>query len=236
MIDINLPAAPSPVPSYAAHRVRDAQARRLLAELGPRFAADTVRVLVDGDLVAVHGVLDGPDGARAGFDIFRVADGEFAEHWAAHQRVVADTASGHSQTDGLAEVTRPGQSARSGRLVGYLVDTILVGGKHDRLRHFFSSHLIQHDPLVGNGLQAMADDWRSNRTVYDRRLLTIAEGEFVLTVSTGTQRHAPRVFYDLFRVDRGMIVERWNVVTVPPPRLPEPASVAAPAPAVRGAP
>lgn len=221
-------AAATPVAaSYAAHRARDVQARRLLAELGPRFAAGTVRVLVDGDLVAVHGVHDGPDGFRAGFDIFRIADGALAEHWTARQPVIADTASGHTQTDGPAEVTRPGQSARSGRLVDYLVDTILIGGKHDRLRHFFSSRLIQHDPLVGNGVQALADDWRTNRTVYGRRLVTIAEGEFVLTVSTGTERHAPRVFYDLFRVDRGMIVERWNVVTMPPPRLPGPAAPSA---------
>lgn len=215
MYAIDLPAAPPTARSYAAHRAHDRQARRLLAELGPRFAGGTVRVLVDGDMIAVHRVHDGPDGEHAGFDIFRVTDGALAEHWAAHQPVIADTASGHSQTDGPAEVTRPGQSARSGRLVDYLIDTILIGGKPDRLRHFFSSRLIQHDPLVGNGLQAMADDWRSNRTVYDRRLMTVAEGEFVLTVSTGTERHAPRWFYDLFRVDRGMIVERWNVVTMP---------------------
>lgn len=220
MTDTRTPAAAPAAASYVAHRARDTRARRLLAELGPEFAAGTVRVLIDGDLVAVHGVHDGPDGVHAGFDIFRIADGTLSQHWAARQPVITDTASGHTQTDGPAEVTRPGQSARSGRLVDYLVDTILIGGKQDRLRHFFSSRLIQHDPLVGDGVQAMADDWRSNRTVYGDRLVTIAEGEFVLTVSTGTQRHAPKVFYDLFRVDRGMIVERWNVVTTPLPQPP----------------
>ncbi|MBV1856355.1 nuclear transport factor 2 family protein [Catellatospora tritici] len=232
MTHIGLRAQPTVAPAYVTDRVREARARRLLAELGPDFAADSIRVLVDGDLVVVHGT----DGARAGFDIFQVADGALADRWSAHQPVISDTASGHSQTDGPAEITRPGQSARSGRLVEYLVDTILVGGKHDRLRHFFSSHLIQHDPLVDNGLQAMADNWRSNRTVYGRRLVTVADGEFVLTVTAGTERDAPRVFYDLFRVDRGMIVERWNTVTVMPPRLPERVAAPAPAPAAQDAP
>ncbi|GHJ43477.1 polyketide cyclase [Catellatospora sp. TT07R-123] len=230
MTGIRLPAPPPVVPAYVTQRVHEVRARQLLDELGPEFAAGSVRVLVDDDLVVVHGTDD--SGVRAGFDIFQIVDGAFADRWSAHQPVVADTASGHSQTDGSAEITRPGQSARSGRLVEYMVDTILIGGRHHRLPHFFSSHLIQHDPLVDNGLQAMADSWRSNQTVYSRRLITVADGEFVLTVTVGTERRAPRVFYDLFRVDRGMIVERWNVVTVTPPRLPERAA----APAVQDSP
>ncbi|GAA1654942.1 hypothetical protein ACFQY4_12995 [Catellatospora bangladeshensis] len=190
-----------------------AEARRLIAELGPGFNARTVRVLTEGDLVAVHGVHDDGGHARAGFDVFRIDRGRLAEHWAAHQAVVATTASGNSQTDGPADVTRPQQGARNGRLVDYLIDTILIGRKHDRLKHFFVADLIQHDPLVGNGVKALTAAWRTPGTGYERRHTTIADGEFVLTVSTGTVRHAPRVFYDLFRVDRGMVVEHWNVTT-----------------------
>jgi predicted SnoaL-like aldol condensation-catalyzing enzyme len=129
--------------------------------------------------------------------------------------VVAPTASGNGETDGPADVTRPQQGARNGRLIGYLIDTILVGRKHDRLKHFFVANLIQHDPLVDNGVKALAAAWQAPGTAYEHRHLTLADGEFVLTVSTGTVRHAPRVFYDLFRVDRGMVVEHWNVTTEP---------------------
>lgn len=189
------------------------EARRLVAELGPGFNTRTVRVLADRDLVAVHGVHDEGGIARAGFDVFRIGDGRLTEHWAAHQAVVAPTASGNGQTDGPADVTRPQQGARNGRLVDYLVDTILIGRKHNRLKHFFVADLIQHDPLVGNGVKALTAAWQAPGTGYEQRHVTIADGEFVLTVSTGTVRHAPRVFYDLFRVDRGMVVEHWSVTT-----------------------
>ncbi len=210
-----------------------AEARRLVAELGPGFNARTVRVLTEGDLVAVHGVHDDGGGARAGFDVFRIDGGRLAEHWAAHQAVVATTASGNGQTDGPAEVTRPQQGDRNGRLVDYLIDTILIGRKHDRLKHFFVADLIQHDPLVGNGVKALTAAWRTPGTDYERRHVTIADGEFVLTVSTGTVRHTPRVFYDLFRVDRGMVVEHWNVTTERG-GLPSPAPLAAAATATEG--
>ncbi|MEM9761797.1 MAG: nuclear transport factor 2 family protein, partial [Pseudomonadota bacterium] len=46
------------------------------------FAADYVRVIADGDMVAIHARYEGfGPTATIGFDVFRVEDGLIAEHW-----------------------------------------------------------------------------------------------------------------------------------------------------------
>lgn len=54
-----------------------------LLEAAPGFHYDFKRVLVDGDLVAVHSkITTGPeDRGSAVVDIFRVKDGKLVEHW-----------------------------------------------------------------------------------------------------------------------------------------------------------
>lgn len=86
--------------------------RGLVANLPEGFRYELARVIADGDLVALHGVYHGfgPEPLVA-FDLFRVADGKLAEHWDALTPVVAETASGRSQTDGPAGRRTPAPSS-----------------------------------------------------------------------------------------------------------------------------
>ena len=49
---------------------------------------------------------------------------------------------------------------------------------------------------------------------------TVAENDFVLTLSEGSCGGAPFAFYDLFRVADAHAVEHWDVMTAEPAPLP----------------
>jgi predicted SnoaL-like aldol condensation-catalyzing enzyme len=48
--------------------------------------------------------------------------------------------------------------------------------------------------------------------VYTKIHKVLGEGNFVLTVSEGQWNGKPQVFYDLFRVANGKVVEHWDVI------------------------
>lgn len=41
----------------------------------------------------------------------------------------------------------------------------------------------------------------------------IADGDFVLTLAEGTFGEDEVAYYDLFRIEDGLIVEHWDIVT-----------------------
>jgi predicted SnoaL-like aldol condensation-catalyzing enzyme len=47
---------------------------------------------------------------------------------------------------------------------------------------------------------------------YEEIGLVVAEGNFVLTGASGQLGGAPTAFYDLFRLEDGLIVEHWDVI------------------------
>ena len=69
----------------------------LLAQV-PGWRYDFQRVLVDGDLVAIHShVTSGPgDRGMAVVDIFRAQDGKFVEHWDVIQPVPENAANANT--------------------------------------------------------------------------------------------------------------------------------------------
>lgn len=55
---------------------------RQLVQDCPNLKHEAVRILADGDLVAIHGRFEGLDEQPlVGFDIYRVKDGKIVEHW-----------------------------------------------------------------------------------------------------------------------------------------------------------
>ncbi len=40
----------------------------------------------------------------------------------------------------------------------------------------------------------------------------VCEGNFVLTMSEGAFGGEPQAFYDLFRLEEGLIVEHWDII------------------------
>ena len=97
----------------------------------------------------------------------------------------------------------------------------LLKGNVDAVDTYFAPTYIQHNPMVADGLEGfgafMAEMGKQGITMeYSTVHQVIGEGNFVLTMSEGAFGGQPQAFYDLFRLDDGLIVEHWDII-VPMP-------------------
>lgn len=200
--------------------------RQLVAGLDEGVAYEAVRLLADGDLAAAHGRYTGfGEAPLVAVDIFRVVDGKLVEHWDGLQPETGPNPSGHTMLDGPTMVSRPEQTEASRTLVEAFVDAVLISGQYDRLPEFVSTErYIQHSPQIADDLdglgvavEALAEQGITLH--YNARHRTVAEGDFVLVQSDG-DFGGPVVYYDLFRVEDGKIVEHWDVIQQIPAQLP----------------
>lgn len=193
-------------------------------------SVDIARVFTRDDRVFMHTVYDFPGlGRQVAFDVFRFEDDLIAEHWDALQAWVPvdQTVSGRSMTDGPTEAVDLERTEANEQLVAGFIDEVLIGGNFEALPQYISAQIYhQHNPLVGDGLeglgafvQSLADQGLGFG--YTENHILLGEGSFVLAGSEGFfgPVDAPpfAVFYDLFRVEDGLIVEHWDVIPNPAP-------------------
>ncbi|MFY0647651.1 nuclear transport factor 2 family protein [Sulfitobacter geojensis] len=187
------------------------------------FSAEYIRVIADDDIVAVHARYEGfgPDPV-IGFDVFRVEDGKIAEHW---DNLIAEqplNPSGRSQIDGATEITDLDQTEANKALVeGFITQSLIEHADINVTDYISPVTYIQHNPSVADGLEGfgafMAEMAQQGISMdYTEVHQVIGEGNFVLTLSEGTLGENPTAFYDLFRVEDGLIVEHWDVIAPMP--------------------
>lgn len=175
----------------------------------------THRVLEDGDLLLSHTTYHNADifGANevVAFDLWRVENGQIAEHWDAIIPKYAETVSGRSQTDGMTEIVDLEKTAQNKALVESFVRVVLMQGNTDKMDDYISNGVYdQHNPLVADGPEALKAVLGEIKNTKLHRV--VGEGNFVLTQSEGSWNDKPVALYDLFRVDEGQIVEHWDVI------------------------
>jgi predicted SnoaL-like aldol condensation-catalyzing enzyme len=179
---------------------------------------NVVRSFQDGDYVFTHTDYNffGP---KVGFDVFRFENGLIVEHWDnLTEKSAKPNPSGRTQLDGPTEVSDIEKTAKNKLLVANFVDTILVKGKYDKLPEFIDdNNYHQHNTDVADGLSGLAQAIEAMakqgiKMVYTTNHAVLGEGDFVLTISEGMFGENPVSYYDLFRVDAGIIVEHWDVI------------------------
>lgn len=193
------------------------------------LAATPHRVIADGDLVVLHSTYTNADlfggSTLVAFDVFRVQDGQLAEHWDNLQPPVDKTVSGRSLTDGPTQVTDLDQTDANKALVQSFADEVLLGGAFDKLPQYITAEpggYHQHSPDIGDGLDGLGAGFaalaKAGRGIrYSKVHQVIGEGNFVLTMSEGTMGAQPTAFFDLFRIEDGTIVEHWDTISPIPP-------------------
>ena len=185
--------------------------------------AENIRMFEDGDYVFMHNIWRNaaPFGAdeMVAFDIIRVDEnGKVAEHWDALQPLVTVTASGRTQTDGPTEVTDLDKTEENKALAVALVEDVLMGKNPAKITEYISAeNYAQHNPMIKDGLSGIIEavetlTAQNNMFVYTEIHAVLGEGNFVLTVSEGQWNGTTNAFYDLFRMEDGMIVEHWDVI------------------------
>lgn len=188
------------------------------------FKANVVRAFEDGDFVFTHTIYDfyGP---KIGFDIFRFENDLIVEHWDNLLEVQAPNPSGRTQTDGATEIKDIGKTESNKKLVKNFITDVLLNHQNDKIASYINpTKYIQHNPAVADGLEgfgAAMKYFAENGLVmeYDKLHMVLGEGNFVLSVSEGKFGKGDHTaFYDLFRIENGLIVEHWDVINTIPPK------------------
>lgn len=188
------------------------------------FKANVIRAFEDGDYVFTHTEYDffGP---KAGFDVFRFEDGLIVEHWDNLLEVQPANPSGRTQFDGATEITDLDQTEANKKIARDFITKVLLNHEMDQLTNYISTkQYIQHNPAVADGLEGFgaAMKYFTEQGIvmeYTKLHKVLGEGNFVLTMSEGTfGKGEPTAFYDLFRIEDGLIVEHWDVIAPIPPK------------------
>lgn len=185
--------------------------------------AENIRMFQDGNYVFMHNIWRNarPFGAdeMVSFDIIRLDDnGKVAEHWDAMTPLVAETASGRTQTDGPTTATDLDKTEANKAIAKAMVEDILMGKNPNKITDYISAEQYdQHNPDIKDGLAGIIEaveylTAQNNMFQYTKIHKVLGEGNFVLTVSEGQWNGTTNVFYDLLRFENGKAVEHWDVI------------------------
>lgn len=158
-----------------------------------------------------------------GFEVHRWEDDRIVEHWDNLQSTPpAPNASGRTMIDGPVDITDPDRTDINKAQVRSFTEKVLIAHELDCMSAFHAgTALIQHAPSFGDGTEALvaylAGDQAGYRPVYRALRLLLGQGDMVLAASEGevidrSGNAQPAAFYDLYRLEHGVIAEHWDVV------------------------
>lgn len=186
------------------------------------FKANVIRAFEDGDFVFTQTEYDffGP---KAGFDVFRFENGKIVEHWDNLLEIQKPNPSGRTQFDGETAITDLDKTAANKNLVKGFIEDVVIHHQMDKITSFINpTKYIQHNPAVADGLDGFGNAMKyfaQNGLVmeYTKLHKVLGQGNFVLTMSEGKfGKGEHTAFYDLFRIENGLIVEHWDVIATIP--------------------
>ncbi|MGI9492296.1 MAG: nuclear transport factor 2 family protein [Geminicoccaceae bacterium] len=213
---------------YIQHNPQTREGSEGLAALFKRLSkteprVNIVRAFEDGDFVFAHTEYDFAS-RKIGFEVFRFEDGRAVEHWDNIQARQGPNLSGRNMVDGPTEATDLERTENNRSLVRSFVESVLVGGQHDRLTDYIEEGVCaEHNPRLCDGLSVLRSALESKENGrriidYHRVHRVLAEGNFVLSVSEGNLGDVHSAFYDLFRIAEGKLVEHWDTTEKIAPR------------------
>jgi len=211
-----------------------------------QYATVVDNILADGDLVAIksHLYTNPHDRGRVFVDIWRIATGQFVEHWDVIQAVPERPLNGASMWCGHASnyaearatadtVARPTcgasgpaahRAAALATVRAYLEMGQQPGRAAEAVRTYVANDFVQHSAHIAQGKQALVayfETHAAERAASGRHselARVLADGDLVLTHRRVTSESDPRgqAYADLYRVRDGKVVEHWDVIQAIP--------------------
>ncbi len=187
---------------------------------------ETIRLIEDGPYVVMHNHWKkaAPFGAdqMISFDLIRFdANGKIAEHWDVLTALTPPNASGRTLIDGETTIKNLNETEQNRALITNFIENAIQAKPEAFeaiLKQSFHPIFLQHNPGAGDGISSLLEAIQQRKVAFtfEKLHLVLAEGNFVLSVTEGTHFEKPAVFYDLFRIDQGKIVEHWDVIQAIP--------------------
>ncbi|MCB1813339.1 MAG: nuclear transport factor 2 family protein, partial [Candidatus Competibacteraceae bacterium] len=120
----------------------------------------THRLIAEGDLVVAHNLYENAQAfggdTLVAFDVFRIENGQLAEHWDNLAPLAGPNPSGRTQLDGPTDITDLDKTAANKALVTGFVETILMNGEVERITDFISTETyLQHNTGIADGLDGL---------------------------------------------------------------------------------
>jgi predicted SnoaL-like aldol condensation-catalyzing enzyme/truncated hemoglobin YjbI len=189
----------------------------------PAPKISNVRIFEDGEFVVLHHDVSWPN-RKAMFEVFRFENGLAAEHWSGIADHPEKTANGHSMLDGPTEIKDKNLTQKNKELATSFVEAVLIKGQFNSLSDFYHPEIIQHNPFIDNtilGLLRGVEELQKQGISFQIKKIykVLGEGNFVLVCSEGEFAGKHTAFFDLFRVDKNIIVEHWDVLQEIPEKL-----------------
>ena len=183
---------------------------------------NVVRAFEDGDYGFAH-VDYHLFGPTVAFDVHRYEDGVAVEHWDNLQDTPPGrNKAGRTMTDGKCQAKDHHLTGANKALARRFTQEVLID-RHTASAgtYFAGDRLLQHNPHMGDGLAeflAVRAAWEQRGTParYDVVHKVLGEGNFVLVMSEGAFLGEHSAFYDLYRIEGGVIAEHWDVIEAIP--------------------
>lgn len=182
----------------------------------PALKINNVRSFEDGEFVVLHHDVSWPN-RKAMFEIFRFENGLAAEHWSGIADHPEKTISGYSMSDGATEITDKNLTQKNKEFATLFVQTVFIDGRFDKLSEFYHPEIIQHNPFIDNTvaglLKGVEELQKKGVSIEIKKIFKVlGEGNFVLVCSEGKFAGKHTAFFDLFRLEKGIIIEHWDVL------------------------
>ncbi len=140
------------------------------------------------------------------------------EHWDNLQEKTDKNPSGRTQLDGELEIKDLDKTEENKKIIKDLLENVFIGGEYENITKYISNKkYIQHNSAIGDGLQEMGSKLadmvdQGMPMVYSKNHKILGEGNFVLSISEGEFQNKNVSFYDLFRLENGLVVEHWDII------------------------
>ena len=182
-----------------------------------------VRIFEDDEFVVLHHDVRWPN-RKAMFEIFRFENGLAAEHWSGITDHPEKTVNGHSMLDGATEITDKNLTTKNKEFATSFVQSVLIEGRFEKLPEFYHQEIIQHNPFIDNTIpgliKGVEELQKKGLSIEIKKIVKVlGEGNFVLVCSEGKFAGKHTAFFDLFRLEDGIIVEHWDVLQEIPEKM-----------------
>ncbi|HEY4324958.1 MAG TPA: ester cyclase [Mucilaginibacter sp.] len=160
-----------------------------------------IRVIAEGDFVAVHLDVRFMGKRMAVVDLYRLENGQLAEHWDAGQVQPGYNDSAITMTNGITVIEESADRIKNKKLVTDFYSELIPGNVPEAGK-FLTPAFIEHSPdgelLTNRG-----------RKIKIHRI--IGEGNFIMTQCECNSEDKTFAQYNIFKIEDDKIAEHWSV-------------------------